>query len=868
MRRRSAGRFLLSFGVLGAVFWPRPSVAVEVICRNGDALGWSVATGGDFDGDGVTDVAAGAPCARANKQNRAGRAYVYSGATGERLLSIHGNDVEQQLGSAIAFLDDVDGDGRDDVAVGSSTFDAPRPGLTTTFNAAGKLEVYSSKGGIAWTLHGTNPQANLGESVDGLPDIDGDSIGDVVVGASGASVDLGEMGVDRAGIGYLVSGADGTIIEESRGFHITNAWANVVARVGDVDDDGNDDIAIAASNAEVFPEGGPAGGTSTTTFPETTTTLIDTTTTLPDTTTSTIATTTTTTTTMTTTSTLRDAGIVQILSGVFPYPEIKRITGGDRQRLGRAVDGTIDLDGDGPEDLWLGAPGTTVSTLADAGRIVLDRSTLSDLTIAEPNPQGGAAFGTALVVVGNINNDAIPDVAASAPTANVNNGAQTGRVHAYSGTGLSLVPLWTRNGPVGRARMGQSMDAGIFYNADAIPDLVVGIPGDAPRGRRNAGSVHVLDGATGQTLEQFNGRRGGESRIFVAGPGVGGRPVIRAFDLRGRRREADIGAFREQEAVHLSLAVIDDTISTGPDDMLLAVGSGPGGSNRVTVYRAGRRRSRVSSFAPVAQPYTGGVNVAAGNLFLDLGAEDLLEDVEDEIAAVPADASSGNIDVVVRQRSDVDEFGNAVWTQVRTFRAISATDKFDGDFINAVGGHVVSGNVLTDETKDELVVAPARGLPIVRVFNRNGTLEHTFEAFEAEGTDGLPNSGVALALGNLDGDESNIPEIVTAVADGQLRVKAFRGNGTAVPQFINGPPVNFTVFYPNGFRGGLRVATADVDFDDAAEILVAPASGIAGPILAYELNGAQVAGWKPFFPLGPGVDTGLNLVATDSFVRR
>ncbi|HYC01370.1 MAG TPA: integrin alpha [Candidatus Limnocylindrales bacterium] len=869
--RRAAARVLagpssvLAVALFG-LFMAGEAAAVEVTCRNGDALGWSVSTGGDFDGDGVTDVAAGAPCARGNGNRRAGRAYVYSGATGDRLLSLEGTDVDQQLGAALSFIDDVDGDGRNEIAVGSSTFDSPKPG-GGTYNAGGKLEVYNHEGEVVWTLFGANPQANLGEAVDGLHDIDGDGIGDVVVGASGASVDLGDAGLQRVGIGYLVSGADGSIIGRSEGRHVSDAWANVVAGVGDMDGDLVPDIAIAASNAEVFPDdGAPAGGTTTsTTILEPSTTLPETTTTLPDVTTSTSTTTTTTTTTSTTT--LRDAGIVQIISGAFPYEEVARFRGADRQRLGRAVAGIADLDGDLVDELWLGSPGFAAAGLSDSGKITLERSTLANIDRTEPTPQAGAGFGTAIAVVGRINADTIQDIVASAPTATVGNGAQTGRVHAYSGSGTPAQPLWTQNGPVGGARMGQSLDGGILYDNDAVGDVVVGVPGDAPRGRRNAGSVRILSGANGALLKQFNGRRGGETRIFVAGESLARRPAVQSFDLRGRRREVDLSPFRGQSASSLSMDVLDEAIATGPNDIYLAVGSGRGGeAPRVNVYRAGRRRWRVSSFLAELSGYSGGVNVAAGN-FVNPSTDDF----KDEIVVGPADATSGgNIDVALYQRSFDDPIGRFTWALIPgrdPVRVFSATDKLNGTLISAVGVNLAGGDV-TDDAKDEFVVGAASGLPVVRVFSRTGSLRHTWLAFPAQGTDGGPNSGVTVAVGNIDGNADNRNEIVTAVADGQLWIRAYRADGTLVTR-TNGNPVNiFVTQYPTSYRGGLRVAVADVDFDGAGEILVAPASELAGPVLALELDGSLVSGWKPFFPLGPGVDSGVSLVATDSFVRR
>jgi hypothetical protein len=87
----------------------------------GDGFGSVVAGGGDVDGDGRPDFAVGAPLADVEGRQDAGLVQVYSGATGTLIYSQAGATGDQ-LGASIAFIGDVTGDGRADLAVGAPEF--------------------------------------------------------------------------------------------------------------------------------------------------------------------------------------------------------------------------------------------------------------------------------------------------------------------------------------------------------------------------------------------------------------------------------------------------------------------------------------------------------------------------------------------------------------------------------------------------------------------------------------------------------------------------------------------------------------------------------------------------------------------------
>ena len=117
---------------------------------------------GEVDGDGLPDLYVGDFADGGGR----GRAYVFSGATGARLLTLTG---PSGAGFGIGRgLGDVNGDGRADLVLGSWT---ASQGATR----AGRLEVYSGADGtLLRRVTSTTPREALGFDAHGLGDLDGD----------------------------------------------------------------------------------------------------------------------------------------------------------------------------------------------------------------------------------------------------------------------------------------------------------------------------------------------------------------------------------------------------------------------------------------------------------------------------------------------------------------------------------------------------------------------------------------------------------------------------------------------------------------------------------------------------------------------
>ncbi len=200
-------------------------------------LGKSVARAGDVDGDGVPDLIVGAYGAHPHGLPNAGSAFVFSGATGARLLRFDGLRAFDLLGYSVGGAGDVDGDGFDDMIVGSPG--AAPNGLTY----AGSAFVFSgATGAQLWRLDGKASSDHLGHSVDGAGDIDGDGLGDVIVGAPFAH----PSGIYQAGSTLVFSGATGTQLFRLDGLTARAALGFSVSRARDVDRDGVPDLIIGA----------------------------------------------------------------------------------------------------------------------------------------------------------------------------------------------------------------------------------------------------------------------------------------------------------------------------------------------------------------------------------------------------------------------------------------------------------------------------------------------------------------------------------------------------------------------------------------------------------------------------------------------
>lgn len=828
----NATRTLLIFAstVLLVLALRGAALAVTVSCNNiGDEAGTTVATGGDFNGDGAIDIVVASPCATLRSGGKkTGIVEVYSGSDGALLAIFKGPQGQALFGTAAAFVGDIDGDGADELGIGSQGWDAGVGGGSSVSNV-GRLDVFSLSSGLLYSVTGSEAEGNFGESIEGLPDATGDGVPDILVGAGG---DGGKQGA-----AYLLSGTDGTIVDTSAGPNKFDRWGSTLAHLGDLDGDSIPEVVVASNIARTVLEDGTS---------------------------------------------VEFTGLVKILSGASLATELASFAGQENEKLGKSLAAVLDSSGQPTGDLYAGAPGFDPGLINKAGAVFLLSSTGAVVRqYQEPLPQIAAGFGSAVAALNDIDGDGVPDLVASAPAAKVGVLKEAGRVHALSGQTGAV--LWTVNGERAHARLGQSLAGGADFNGDGYSDVVVGVPGESPRDRREAGIVSVRSGADGSEIMRFKGHRGTETRVFTMGWWHRREPRVCGFTPRGHRRNPRAAVVRTTRSGSLSIALVDKNGSVEPGNLKIAVGTGHGGTTQeVDVLSASRRRRIMAVFDGMPDAgYSGGVNVGAGNLD---------EQGIHEVVAVQADSSDGNVKANVFRLIPLDVEGHSFSPfLVNTFNVFKSTDTVGGssvsDLINANGAFVRVGD-LRGGVKDEMVVAPVEGFPVVRVFGnsacskdlkvacdtdtdcsdlRLGTCENIPGAMISEWIAYAPeiNSGVSVAIGDLDGDGHN--EIVTVPANGPVWVKAFSIDGSAFTPSDRTQAVSFFAFGGSA-TGGARVAIADVDLDGKGEILVAP-RGVPDPaIYAFETNGQQVQGWKPLKAYGPGVDAE-DLIGTDKFLR-
>lgn len=186
----------------------------------------------DADGDGVGDVAVGAPNG-GNGGTLAGRVDVYSGAGGTLLMRRDGALAGEGFGYGLTSPGDLDGDGRDDLVLAA-------PGGAGPSGSGGAAHaVRAIDGAPLFSVFGNTGEA-LGVVVAALGDANGDGIGDFV---TSESVDVSTMRLSlRSGAG----GARFASILQPAILQSQFAWAtyDALAAAGDTNGDAIPDLAI------------------------------------------------------------------------------------------------------------------------------------------------------------------------------------------------------------------------------------------------------------------------------------------------------------------------------------------------------------------------------------------------------------------------------------------------------------------------------------------------------------------------------------------------------------------------------------------------------------------------------------------------
>lgn len=283
------------------------------------------------------------------------------------------------------------------------------------------------------TLRGEGAGDGFGFVADEIGDITGDGVRDFIVGAPGND----GAGTD-AGRAYVYSGAGATLLFTVSGQAAGEFMGWSVAGAGDVDGDGTADFAV----------GGPNSG----------------------------------------------PGIVRVYSGADGALLLDLDGPAPGSLFGKVVAGVGDVNGDGRDDLLVGAE--QAGGGAGEARVL---SGMDGSVIRTHGSPGISNYGFGVGALGDVSGDGIPDYAIGGGV------GATGRVDVCSGADGAL--LYTVAAVATSVQLGFIwIDAVGDVDGDAIPDFFAADINDS----NNRGRGFLVSGADGATIRTFRGEQGSE----------------------------------------------------------------------------------------------------------------------------------------------------------------------------------------------------------------------------------------------------------------------------------------------------------------------------------------------------------------------
>lgn len=355
---------------------------------------------------------------------------------------------EAAFGAGVGGAGDLNNDGFDDVVVGAPSFDGPNGA------DAGAAYVYFGGSGafepfVDATIPGPQPGANMGGAVRGVGDVNNDGFDDLAVGVPRYDVP-GTTLIDQGGAFVYYGGAPfNTTADAVLAVAKADTNAGTSIAAGDLNGDGRPDVVVGATGYE------------------------------------------------STTALTNEGAALLFFGGTGPIDTTADavLPSGQAGATGSASVATGDINGDGIDDLLSGAPlsfgpgGALQAWHGGAGAF----NTQADVQIV--GNEASAQLGRSVAILPDLNADGRDELVAGAPTAPNPAGQSTGEAKIYlsSPLGFDSTPSLELVGSEPGGQFGTSVAVGRF-NGDAVFDLAVGEPLRDVGATANAGTTYVYFG--------------------------------------------------------------------------------------------------------------------------------------------------------------------------------------------------------------------------------------------------------------------------------------------------------------------------------------------------------------------------------------
>jgi len=443
---------------------------------------------GDVNGDGRSDILVRSNIADPAGRTDAGAAWVVFGSATPKTVDLAslGTDGFQIIGAAAGDnfgqtglkMGDVNGDGLADIAIGARNADNNgRTSSGSVYVIFGKSSTTTvdtaSLGSGGYRIDGAGADQWFGSRI-GTGDVNGDGLTDVIAGASGTDFN----GRAESGSVYVVFGKASTSdidvsVLGSWGRRIDGAIANDQVGLSlpggvDVNNDGNDDVIVAAGNAD--PSGRTNAGSAWVIFGGTSTSTID----------------------------------LAAPPGGYGF-RIDGATAGDR--LGN-IGPLGDINDDAFDDFAITAASADYNGRTNSGSlfVIHGGTSTADIDLASgyngfridgAAAEDGLSFGWA---AGDIDGDNYPDILLGASGADNNGRTDSGASYVVfgssSGANIDLNTAGTNvvriDGAAAYDYLGTSLSTIADLGGDGYPELMLTAQGDDRNGRADSGSFYVV----------------------------------------------------------------------------------------------------------------------------------------------------------------------------------------------------------------------------------------------------------------------------------------------------------------------------------------------------------------------------------------